>query len=68
MVESTDFKIHFFVTKEKSICDISIDPVGLPEKVKQIIFKGLVNLTNWNPAIVNGPITDDEYLLRKEVL
>jgi hypothetical protein len=63
-----DFKVHFFVTKQKAISDISFAPSDLSQELKNTISKGLATVTNWRPAIQNGRIVDAEYSLDKKTL
>lgn len=65
---SRPFTVHFFLTKQKAISDLSFSPSNLPEEVKQTITKGLNNLTQWTPAIQNGSIVDAEYSIDKQAL
>jgi hypothetical protein len=60
-----DFKVHFFVTKQKLISDLSFAASGLSQELKNTITKGLATVTNWRPAIQNGRI---EYSLDKKTL
>lgn len=66
--KSDDFEIKFFVTKEKLISDVFIKPENVPQKIKKIILKGLENLTQWNPSIVNGRYSDGVFRLTKGML
>jgi hypothetical protein len=49
-----DFKITFFVLRDKSLADITLESKNISKKNQTIIFKGLNNLKNWNLAIANG--------------
>jgi hypothetical protein len=66
--ESSDFSVHFYVTKTKTISDISITSSSLSQELKNIILKGLMNARQWAPAILNGRVSDEEFVLNKEVL
>jgi hypothetical protein len=63
-----DFTVHFFLTKQKTISDITFTPSDLPQKAKDIIIKGLTFLTHWNTAMINGGLTDEEYIISKHTL
>jgi hypothetical protein len=63
----SDFKINFFVTKQREISDISFTPDS-SQVLKDIVRKGLSAVTNWRPAIRNGIIADSEYALDKKTL
>ena len=65
---SEPFTVHFFLTKQKAISDLSFTPTNLPENEKQNITKGLNNLIHWNPAVQNGSIVDVEYSIDKQKL
>jgi hypothetical protein len=60
-----NFYVHFFVTKEKEISDITISPVDLHAEVKKILEKAIAALTNWDAAIINGRKSDGEYTVSK---
>jgi hypothetical protein len=63
-----NFTIQFFVTKQKTISDISFFPDNLPQKVKDIVIKGLTNIEKWNPAIRNGQVVDALFSIDKQTL
>jgi hypothetical protein len=63
-----DFKVHFYLTKQKAISDVSLLPDDLPQEVKSVLIKGLAGLSNWNPAIQNGRVVDAEITLDKQAL
>lgn len=58
-----DFTLRFYLTKQGAISDPSVVSTGLPHEIEDILLKGLKNLTNWNPAVVNGKAADAEFLL-----
>lgn len=66
--KSKDFTVHFFVTRQGAISDISFLPADLPEAVQNAVSKGLQNLTTWRAGELNGRPVDDEYLLSKSAL
>jgi hypothetical protein len=65
---SSDFNIHFFLTKQGILSDLSFAQSDLPQEIKYIILKGLTTVTNWRPAIRNGKTADFELILSKKVL
>jgi hypothetical protein len=49
-----DFKISFFVLKNKSIVDIALDTKNISKNDRKAILNGLNNLKDWNSATANG--------------
>jgi len=62
-----DFNVHFFITKQKKLSDITFS-ANVPQEVRETVIKGLDALTNWKPAMVNGKLADDEFILTKKML
>ena len=56
-----DFKINFFVLRDKNLSDIMLESNDISKKKQTIIFKGLNNLKNWNLAIANGKESVDGF-------
>ena len=61
---SADFKVHFYVTRQREICDISFSQ-DITRELKNILNKGLTEALHWQPAIQNGEIVDGELSLDK---
>jgi len=61
---SADFKVHFYVTKQGKVCDISFSQ-DIAEELKNTIIKSLTEALHWQPAIQNGKIVDGELSLDK---
>src|SRR5882762_4722641 len=61
---SADFKVHFYVTKQGKVCDISFLQ-DIAEELKNTIIKSLTEALHWQPAIQNGKIVDGELSLDK---
>jgi len=57
-----DFKISFFVLRDKSLSDITLESKNISKKNQTIIFKGLNNLKNWNLATANGKDSVDGFV------
>ena len=66
--QSKNFVVHFYLTKENIISDPSFMPSNLSKEIKEIVIKGLMNVTNWRPALRNGRIVDVEFKLNKATL
>lgn len=65
---SENFDIHFYVTKQGAISDLTFIPAELSQAVKNVVTKGIASMTRWKPAIVNGRIADEEVVLNKKDL
>jgi hypothetical protein len=63
-----DFSIHFFLTKQKIPSDITFIPGDISQEAKNVIVKSLTALIHWNPALLNGRIADEEYIISKRIL
>lgn len=63
-----NFTIQLFVTKQRTISDISFFPDNLAQNIKDILIKGLTNIERWNPAVRNGLVVDDLFSIDKQTL
>ncbi|MBL7748340.1 MAG: hypothetical protein JNM19_12970 [Chitinophagaceae bacterium] len=65
--DTPDFSVHFFVTKEKEISDITIYPATIDPRTQAIVVKAINALSNWQVGISNGRKSDGEVSFSKSL-
>lgn len=65
---SENFIVRFYLTKQGFISDPSFGQSDLTPEMRNLVLKGLINVTSWQPAIRNGRVADVEFSLNKQTL